>query len=794
MQTLPLQSNSTSDYVPNLSTAVRKKADLIISAGFLLADATNTVAKKNPNLHFAITDYDVKGAPFNGLKNVEGLTYAANESGCLVGYLAAEMAKKQGGKQVIGAVGGLKIPPVDIWIAGYQHCAKLFNPNIKVLVGYSQDFVASDKCKTVAENQISQGAQVLFQVAGGCGLGTLKAADAAHIWGIGVDKDQYNDAQRVLTSGVKRVDNGVFQAAKQVTEGKFKGGGNLLFNLKNGGMDVGKINPAVPEGVHRQDERAEAEDHRGRGQGPRHPVAPVRRTSIESAAVEASTVLEMRGVTKRFPGVVANDHVDLDLRKGEVHALLGENGAGKSTLMNILYGLYRPDEGEILLNGKKVVFSSAKDAIDRGIGMVHQHFMLIPVMTVAENIVLEIEPTKAGVLLDYGKAVERVREISAQYGLTVDPTAKVESISVGQQQRVEILKALYRDADILILDEPTAVLTPQEAGELFAIIKSLQEGGTSIIFISHKLNEVLEIADRITVLRRGKKIDTVPREGATEDGLAKMMVGREVLLRVDKKPADAGDVLLEVRDLHVNDERGLPAVRDVSFAVRAGEIVGIAGVEGNGQSELIEAITGLRHPESGEVVVAGQVVQRRERAPDARRRRRPHPRGPPAPRPRARVLDRREHRAARLQRGAGVALRLALPEAPRRAGARPDQGVRHPRRRPDHARRLALRAATSRRWWPRARSRATRRCSSPPSRPAGSTWARSSTCTGGSSRSATRAARSCSISLELDEVLSLSDRILVMYEGQVVGEHQPGVTEEEIGLEMLGARRKETVA
>jgi len=245
--TLPLQSSSTSDYVPNLSAAVRKKADLIISAGFLLADSTNTVAKKNPNLHFAITDYDVTGAPFNGLKNVEGLTYAANESGCLVGYLAAEMAKKQGGKQVIGAVGGLKIPPVDIWIAGYQYCAKLFNPQIKVLVGYSQDFVASDKCKTVAENQISQGAQVLFQVAGGCGLGTLKAADAAHIWGIGVDKDQYNDAQRVLTSGVKRVDNGVFQATKQVTENKFKGGGNLLFNLKNGGMDVGKINPAVPK-------------------------------------------------------------------------------------------------------------------------------------------------------------------------------------------------------------------------------------------------------------------------------------------------------------------------------------------------------------------------------------------------------------------------------------------------------------------------------------------------------------------------------------------------------------------
>ena len=256
--------------------------------------------------------------------------------------------------------------------------------------------------------------------------------------------------------------------------------------------------------------------------------------------MEPSTVLELRGITKRFPGVVANDHVDFDLRPGEVHALLGENGAGKSTLMNILYGLYKPDEGEVVLKGKPVVFGSAKDAIDRGIGMVHQHFMLIPVMTVAENIVLEVEPRKAGVLLDYDQAVERVREISTRYGLAVNPTAKVENISVGQQQRVEILKALYRGAEILILDEPTAVLTPQEAGELFAIIKSLQEGGTSIIFISHKLNEVLEIADRITVLRRGKMIDTVPREGATEEGLAKMMVGREVLLRVEKPPPQSG--------------------------------------------------------------------------------------------------------------------------------------------------------------------------------------------------------------------------------------------------------------
>jgi basic membrane protein A len=253
IETLPLQSNQVSDYIPNLTNAVRRKSDLVISAGFLLADATAKVAKKFPDTHFAITDYPVEAAPFadkNGnplFKNVEGLTYAANESGCLVGNLAANMVKKQGGKQVIGAVGGLKIPPVDIWIAGYRFCAKLANPKIKVLIGYSQDFVAADKCKTVAQNQISQGAQVLFQVAGGCGLGTLSAADQAGIWGIGVDKDQYNDAKRVLTSGVKRVDNGVFQAVQQVADGKFAGGTDLNFNLANGGMDVGKINPAVPQ-------------------------------------------------------------------------------------------------------------------------------------------------------------------------------------------------------------------------------------------------------------------------------------------------------------------------------------------------------------------------------------------------------------------------------------------------------------------------------------------------------------------------------------------------------------------
>ncbi|MGZ5187722.1 MAG: ABC transporter ATP-binding protein, partial [Caldimonas sp.] len=322
-------------------------------------------------------------------------------------------------------------------------------------------------------------------------------------------------------------------------------------------------------------------------------------------------VLEMRGIRKEFPGgVVANDDVDFDVRKGEVHALLGENGAGKSTLMTILYGLFKYDAGEIRLHGKPVTFGSASDAIQAGIGMVHQHFMLIPVMTVAENIVLGMEP-RDKIFLDERGAEARVRKLSEQFGLVVDPSALVSSITVGTEQRVEILKALFRGADILILDEPTAVLTPQEAGELFGIIRSLQADGKSIIFISHKLNEVLEIADRITVLRRGKKIETVPREGATEASLARAMVGREVLLQVEKSPGEPGDVLLSVDDLHVVDDRGIPKVRGASFKVRAGEIVGIAGVDGNGQTELIEAITGLRRMESGTIEVAGRKVHPR---------------------------------------------------------------------------------------------------------------------------------------------------------------------------------------
>jgi ABC-type uncharacterized transport system ATPase subunit len=317
--------------------------------------------------------------------------------------------------------------------------------------------------------------------------------------------------------------------------------------------------------------------------------------------------LELRGITKRFGPVVANDRVDFDLKRGEVHALLGENGAGKSTLMSILYGLYKPDEGEIRIDGEPVEVDSPAKAIELGIGMVHQHFMLVQVMTVTENIVLGAEPRRGG-LLDVREGVRRVRELSDRYGLAVDPDAVIEDVTVGAQQRAEILRALYRDARILVLDEPTAVLTAQEADELFQVLRALRDGGVAIVFISHKLGEVLEIANRVTVLRRGRKIDTVPAAGATEQSLARLMVGREVLLRVEKPEGKPAGPALEVEDLHVRDDRALETVRGVSLTVRAGEIVALAGVDGNGQQELVEAIAGLRRPESGQIRVAGEEV------------------------------------------------------------------------------------------------------------------------------------------------------------------------------------------
>jgi ABC-type uncharacterized transport system ATPase subunit len=500
-------------------------------------------------------------------------------------------------------------------------------------------------------------------------------------------------------------------------------------------------------------------------------------------------VLEMRGIRKEFPGVVANDHVSFDVRRGEVHALLGENGAGKSTLMNILYGLYRPDGGEIRLSGKPVSFSSAREAIEAGIGMVHQHFMLIPVMTVGENIVLGTEPVKGGIFLDEKAADRRVRDMAKSFNFAVDPDALVEDISVGQQQRVEIMKALYRNADLLILDEPTAVLTPQEAEDLFGILRTLQREGLSIIFISHKLNEVLEIADRITVLRRGKTIETVPREGATEESLAKAMVGREVLLRVERAPATPGDVLLEVRDLHVSDERDIEKVRGVSFDVRAGEIVGIAGVDGNGQTELIDALTGLQKIESGTATIGGQQLAHAS-ARDALDAGIGH------------IPEDRQRRGLVLE--FSIAENIALHDYADPPDAR--YGWLFPGRMIARARTL-IREFDVRGGGPSTRAGglsggnqqkviAAREIARDPKLLIAAQPTRGLD-VGAieylhrrlvAERDEGRAI--LLVSLELEEILSLSDRVLVIYEGEIVGEHSGEVSEAQIGLEMLGGREK----
>ena len=316
-------------------------------------------------------------------------------------------------------------------------------------------------------------------------------------------------------------------------------------------------------------------------------------------------LLAARNVTKQFPGVLANDDVSVELKPGRVLALLGENGAGKSTLVNILFGMYRPDGGQIIIKDEVVDLHGPDDAISRGIGMVHQHFQLVPPMRVVENIVLGAEPTKRG-LVDLDEARRRVVELSKRYGLDVDPDALVEDLPVGMQQRVEILKALYRNADVLILDEPTGVLTPQEADHLLTVLRGLTETGVGIVFITHKLREVLAVADDIVVLREGRVVGATTPDQATESRLAEMMVGRSVVLRVEKATAQPGDVVLQVDDLKVNDDRGQLAVDGVSLEVRAGEIVGVAGVEGNGQRELVEAITGLRHVAAGAMAIAGK--------------------------------------------------------------------------------------------------------------------------------------------------------------------------------------------
>ncbi len=329
--------------------------------------------------------------------------------------------------------------------------------------------------------------------------------------------------------------------------------------------------------------------------------------STPGSATAGQAVLEMRGITMRFPGVLANDHVDFDVAPGEIHALFGENGAGKSTLMRVLYGLYQPDGGEIRLRGEPATITSPAAAIQQGLGMIHQHFMLVQTLTVAENVALGVKSAR-GPLTDLGRVSSRIRELSRTYGLEVDPDAYIWQLSVGERQRVEIIKALYREVSLLVLDEPTAVLTPQEVRDLFGVLKQLVANGMSLVFISHKVNEVLELSDRITVLRAGRKIATVAGRDATRDLLTQMMVGREIAAVEVPPDTHAGQAMLAIRDLRVIGDRGAEAVRRLSLEVRSGEIVGIAGVSGNGQRELAEAVAGLRQVAGGRVEIAGAGV------------------------------------------------------------------------------------------------------------------------------------------------------------------------------------------
>ena len=580
--------------------------NLIIAASYVFSPDVDKLAPGHTNQYFAVVDGYAADAP-----NVTNLTFRENEGSFLVGAAAGLKTKSN----ILGFLGGQQgTGLIEKFQAGWEAGAKAVNPNVKFLTQYIGSTTAAfndqTKGEALSNKMYDQGADIVFHAAGKSGLGLFKAVATrpATDWAIGVDADQYltasaNQKPHILTSMVKRVDVAVYDTIKNLSQGKFTHG-TLSVGLKEGGVDFATSNPALT-----QDIQAKLDDFKkkiisGEIVVPTKPedraLLMTEERQVERTGRENAPFVVMERITKRFPGVLANEEVDLTLADSEIHALVGENGAGKSTLMRVLYGLYPPDGGRIIVRGRAVRIASPRDAIALGIGMVHQHFVLVDRFTVTENIILGAE---GGPLVDRDGSQERIAELARSYGLAVDPRARVEDLSVGQEQRVEILKALYRGVDMLILDEPTAVLTPQETSELFENLRRLKGAGKTVVFISHKLDEVLEIADRITVLRRGRVVGETTPTSTSKEQLAEMMVGRPVLFRLQKPDVEIGEPVLRIEGLRVGDK-----LNGIDLEVRAGEILGVAGVEGNGQRELAETVMGLRAPDAGRISVHGHDV------------------------------------------------------------------------------------------------------------------------------------------------------------------------------------------
>ncbi|KAK3608791.1 hypothetical protein CHS0354_006832 [Potamilus streckersoni] len=592
-----------------MRTFAKEKYDLIIGIGFASAPAVEAVAKEYKDVNFAIVDSEVK------LPNVVSLSFKEEEGSFLVGAIAAMRAKDVNGKKVVGFIGGMDIPLIHKFEQGYMQGAKAVNPKIEVLVNYVGNTPTAwndpAKAKEITNAQISKGASVIYAAAGGSGNGlfdTVKelsggkacAPDNAKcVYAIGVDSNQnYIVPGVVLTSMVKKVNVAVYNTVKAVQNKKFAGKANS-FGLKEGGVDyaLDDNNKSLIDAK----TKAAVDKYK------KDIIAGKIKGVLDLVVDTTVPAVRFTAVNKQFGSFYANRDITFDVQRQSVHAVIGENGAGKSTIMKILFGFYRADSGQVEVFGRSVRPKDPTDAITLGIGMVHQHFMLIPNMTVAENIVLGFETVSKTGMLELKKTAELIRSFSEKYNMPIDPYESVENLSVGQKQRVEIIKALYRGAEILILDEPTAVLTPNEVSDFFEVLKRLKAEGKTIILITHKLNEVMAVSDRITVMRTGKIVGETDTKDTSSEALARMMVGRDVLLEIPEKSEPHERRVLEISGLSASMLTDY-ALKNISLHIREGEILGIAGVSGNGQTTLEEVINGSITPTAGRITLNGEDI------------------------------------------------------------------------------------------------------------------------------------------------------------------------------------------